>query len=156
MLVVIRCLRIKTRPPPTPPTRAHTRTKGDDMIDLMDPDTIRFKMSEKAFQAQVVAMANIFGWLVFHQPEAFQRCPKCGHERIHHPKDCDAGFPDLVMARSARVIFAELKTEKGKVSDAQQGWIDALGGVTCNNWDEGPEVYLWRPSDIDEIEEKLL
>lgn len=56
------------------------------------------------------------------------------------------GYVDLTMARDGRVIFAELKTEKGKLSPAQEEWRDAL---------EGQEYYLWRPSHWPIIERVL-
>ena len=55
-----------------------------------------------------------------------------------------AGFPDYVLLRPPRVIFAELKREKGKATAAQQRWLDGL--LEC-----GQEAYLWRPSDSEEI-----
>ena len=54
------------------------------------------------------------------------------------------GFPDLVLVRNDRTVFAELKTDKGKLSVAQDGWLNLLRG-TSN------EVYLWRPSDMDDV-----
>lgn len=97
-------------------------------------------ITEKQFEQQVHDLANLYGWLYYHTWRS-----------IHSP----AGFPDCVMARNSRIVFAELKGERGKVSLAQQGWLDALNN--CNKmklrFGDVPalEVYLWRPSDIDEI-----
>lgn len=71
----------------------------------------------------------------------------------HDSRDSPAGFPDvmILMPRRKRVIVAELKTEKGKVTEAQQKWLDAYAAVN-------PEgTYLWRPSDLldGRIEEAL-
>ena len=101
------------------------------MTEPIDPDTIRFKMTEKEFQAQVVEMAKAFGWLVYH---------------TWNSQHSAAGFPDLVMVRGGKLIFAELKTEKGMLSDAQWEWAMELKGV------KGVNAYMWRPSSIDEIE----
>ena len=95
-------------------------------------DTIA--ITEKQFEAQVKHLAKLFGWLYYHTWRSF-----------HSP----AGFPDCVMVRPPRVIFAELKTEKGQVSPHQQEWLDLLGQCP------GVEVYLWRPSDFKEIVECL-
>lgn len=46
------------------------------------------------------------------------------------------------------MIYAELKTDKGKVSEYQQEWLDAL--KAC-----GQTVYVWRPADIEAIAEIL-
>lgn len=97
-------------------------------------------ITEKQFEAQVKDLAKIFGWLYYHTWRS-----------IHSP----AGFPDVVMVRQGRLIFAELKSEKGKLSDKQQEWIDALRDgqkfAPMPNW----EVYAWRPHQIEEIAEIL-
>ena len=92
-------------------------------------------ITEKAFESQVKDLAKIFGWLYYHTWRS-----------IHSP----AGFPDVVMVRGERIIFAELKSEKGVVSQKQQEWLDALS-------DAPVEVFLWRAGDetIEEIVEIL-
>jgi len=69
----------------------------------------------------------------------------------HHETDSRRsrkGFPDLVIAGPGGAIFAELKSEKGRVSKEQQEWLDALAGA-------GAEFYLWRPSDWPAVEKVL-
>jgi hypothetical protein len=60
------------------------------------------------------------------------------------------GFPDwvLVSTRQQRVVFAELKSETGRVSHEQERWITAL--KLC-----GVEAYVWRPGDFDQVAEIL-
>lgn len=61
-------------------------------------------------------------------------------------KGSRAGFPDRVLVKD-RVIFAELKREKrvsSPVGPEQVMWLDRLAKG-------GAEVYVWRPSDWDEI-----
>ena len=87
-------------------------------------------LTEKQFQQQVVELAKILGW------------------RVYHPflsKWSEKGFPDLTMVRSYRLLFVELKAEKGKVSAPQAEWHEGLS-ATC------AEVYVWRPSDWDMIQ----
>ena len=48
------------------------------------------------------------------------------------------------MVREDRLIFAELKKEKGKTSPEQDAWLEALK-IT------GAEVYVWRPSQLREV-----
>jgi len=110
------------------------------------------KITEKQFEAQVKDLAKIYGWLYYHTWRSF-----------HSP----AGFPDCVLVRPPRLIFAELKAEKGVVSDKQQEWLDTLRGcATPLSFTElgnnevliqsiTPEVYLWRPAQFDEIAEIL-
>ena len=52
-----------------------------------------------------------------------------------------AGFPDWVFVKDGRLIFVELKRQKGKLSPHQEEWILEL--IPCNS----VEVYVWRPSE---------
>jgi len=96
------------------------------------------ELTEKQFEAQVKQLARMFGWLYYHTWRS-----------IHSP----AGFPDIVMVRDGTVIFAELKSEKGKVSEHQEEWITALERVAKGS--VGAQVYVWRPSDWERIVEIL-
>jgi len=58
-------------------------------------------------------------------------------------KGSASGFPDWVLVRE-RVIYLELKTETGKVSEAQARWIKALHAA-------GNEVWIVRPRHLEEI-----
>lgn len=76
-----------------------------------------------------------------------------GFELRYHTfrsKRSPSGFPDwvLVSTRQQRIVYAELKTETGRVSAEQQRWIDGL--TAC-----GAEAYVWRPSDFDQVAETL-
>lgn len=57
----------------------------------------------------------------------------------------DTGFPDLVLARHGRVIFAELKVGRNKMTTAQTEWAEQIGD----------EFYLWYPDDLPRIQEVL-
>ena len=82
--------------------------------------------SEKEFQKALVKAAKKMGWMVYHSID---------------PKRSEPGFPDLVMVRSGRIILAELKTKKGKLTAAQSTWLLEGGGHS----------RLWRPEDWSEI-----
>jgi hypothetical protein len=56
-----------------------------------------------------------------------------------------AGYPDITAWRDDRLLFAELKTDKGRISPAQ---LDVLESLKILKF---AEVYVWRPSQIDEI-----
>ena len=85
--------------------------------------------SEAELQGAVIDLAERLRWLVYHT-----------HDSRHSAK----GFPDLCLARGERLVFAELKTENGKLSDAQREWLQALEIA-------GAECFVWRPSQFDEI-----
>ena len=84
--------------------------------------------SEREFQQAVIGVARLGDWLYFHVTDS--------------RKSAGVGFPDLVMVhkRTGRVVWAELKTPKGKVSTEQATWLAALRAG-------GADAYLWRPAD---------
>ena len=86
-------------------------------------------MTEKEFQSRVIYEAELAGWKVYH---------------TYDSRRSQRGYPDLTMVRAPRVIFAELKTEGGRVTETQKQWLDAFGQTPV-------ETYLWRPSDTDAI-----
>jgi hypothetical protein len=90
-------------------------------------------ISERDFMHQVRDLAKLFGWRYHHS-----------WTQIHSP----AGYPDITLVKGSRLIFCELKSEKGTVHPKQQEWLDALG-------ETGVEVYLFRPSDFERITEIL-
>jgi len=95
----------------------------------------RIPVTERDLREWVRDLCKLFGWKMYFSWTS-----------IHSPR----GFPDLVLANpeQKRVIFAELKTEKGKVTPYQQEWLDTLDGA-------GAEVYVWRPGDIERIADIL-
>jgi hypothetical protein len=98
-------------------------------------------ISEQAFLQQVKSLAYIYGWAFHHQ--APMRTP-----RGNIITGGSVGFPDIVMAHKIRgVIFAELKTDKGKTTAAQDDWLERLQPHV--------ECYLWRPCDIEFISTRL-
>lgn len=93
---------------------------------------IASEMPEAQLQDCVVQAARTLGWLVCHFRPAVNRR---GHWQT--PIQGNPGFPDLVLAKAGKVIFAELKKEKSGLAVAQYEWFDALKG----------HIYLWRPHD---------
>lgn len=82
------------------------------------------RLTEKEWMSQVVHLARSLGWATYHPLISMRSQP---------------GFPDLVMAKD-RVIFVELKTDKGKLSEHQERWREHLQNA-------GAEYHLWRPDD---------
>ena len=80
-------------------------------------------MTENQLQDSVRELAKVFGWLHYH---------------THNSKGSEPGFPDSVMVRGKRIVFAELKSEDGTVTDAQDEWLMALRTA-------GIETHVWRP-----------
>ena len=94
------------------------------MTDAPDP---RLAMSERELQDAVNELAQYLGW------------------RIHHASDSrrsHAGLPDLIAVHrvQGRVLFAELKTERGRLRTEQVAWLEDLKATPA-------ECYLWRPGD---------
>lgn len=87
-------------------------------------------MTERQLQEHVVAMAHALGWLVYH---------------TYDSRRSAEGFPDLVLARKGEVLMVELKTEKGRMTEAQR------------TWQRHATSQLWRPSDLlsGAVEEEL-
>jgi hypothetical protein len=92
-------------------------------------------LSEKQWQQQVVELAELYGWRVYHTYDSRRSNP---------------GFPDLVLVResSRELLWVELKTDKGSLRTAQRAWLDAL--ETC-----GQETHVWRPRDFDAVHDRL-
>ena len=97
-------------------------------------DIVASQMTEAEHLEQVRTVALTCGWHLYHTFDSRRSA---------------AGFPDLVLVRPPRVIFAELKSERGRLTVPQQMWGDALDQCTS------VEYYLWRPSNWDEIMEVL-
>lgn len=110
--------------------------------------TERQRESEDDFLSWVIELANLRRWVVAHFRPA--RIVKNGLITYRTAVSADGrGFPDLVLVRGHRVIFAELKAEKGKASREQINWLSLLAETKA-------EVYTWRPVDRSEIERVLL
>ena len=109
-------------------------------------------MTEAQFQASVIELAELQGWRVYHVAKVK------GQLRA----TTSLGYPDLTMVRGTRLIFAELKTEIGRVTDDQEKWLNDLQQVSdfveayapiCGP--RGVIVTAWRPSDWPDIEQAL-
>ena len=83
-------------------------------------------MSEAELSRMICDLAHTLGWEVFRMPV----------NRTVRPVKDAVGYPDLTLARRHTVLFMELKTDVGKVSDDQWRWGIAL-----------PEWYVIRPAD---------
>jgi hypothetical protein len=106
-------------------------------------EAIPAHISEDEFTQQVISHAQARGWFVAHF-RAARVVNNDGSTGWRTPVQADgAGFPDLVLVRD-RVVFAELKSNKGRQRAAQKTWQANLATA-------GAEVYLWRPRDWPDI-----
>jgi len=101
------------------------------------------RLSERAWQDQVLKLAQLTGWLVHHCRPAMT-----AGGRYATPIQGDAGFPDLVLCRDERVLFVELKTDTGQVTPDQLRWTAALAGAAA-------DIRIWRPRDFDSVRAEL-
>lgn len=92
--------------------------------------------TERDLGAHVARLARLGGWHRYHTYDS---------RRSTH------GFPDEVLVHPARrlLLFRELKAEGGRVRPEQIAWLDALVAA-------GSDAGVWRPSDVDAIEEILV
>lgn len=82
-------------------------------------------MRERDFGHQVEALASTLGLLYFHTFRSEHSAP---------------GFPDYVIV-GKKVLYRELKRTTGRVTPAQQHWLDRLAAA-------GQNATVWRPEDL--------
>lgn len=100
---------------------------------------------EADLQRALVELAESYGWRVYHPPDNVPRADKSGRMYV---QSIVPGWPDLTLVRVPELVIAELKSERGRLSDAQQAWLDDL--AAC-----GIETYIWRPRDFDAAHARL-
>jgi hypothetical protein len=88
---------------------------------------------ERQFQRQVEELAELRGWFVWHDQDSRRNA---------------AGFPDLLLLRPPRLLWRELKSNRGRVEPAQERFLAAL--QAC-----GQDAAIWRPRDWAQIEGEL-
>jgi len=94
---------------------------------------VKLQITEKQFQRQVIDLARIYKWEVYHTWNS-----------LHSNR----GWPDLVLAKPPMILFVELKTDKGKLTPDQAKWIHLLGDCNCL-------AYCWKPSNWNLIVQTL-
>lgn len=82
-------------------------------------------MLEDELKSKTIAVATPLGWRWYH---------------THDSRRSPGGFPDLVLVRGPRLIFAELKKQDGRYRPGQREWLADVARA-------GAEAYTWRPLD---------
>jgi hypothetical protein len=91
------------------------------------------QQSEKAFMQQVIDLAHLQGFHVFHPFDSRRSTP---------------GWPDLCVWGHGRFLMIETKAERGYLSLDQRRVIEQLRAA-------GVDVHVWKPSDWLEIVAEL-
>ena len=86
-------------------------------------------MSEDELLRCVMECARLFRWRTYHI-----RNSRAGIVQG------DVGFPDIVAIRDGSLLVAELKSDKGKLTQAQIDWLVDWAYA-------GARTYVWRPHD---------
>ena len=98
--------------------------------------------TEAEFQRTVTAFAELQGWEWMHVGRVGKYAPNGAKGTLGR------GWPDLLLIRGKRIIFAELKAQRaGLLPGAQKRVLNVLV--------KAAEVYVWRPSDMPMILEEL-
>lgn len=133
-------------------------------------------ISETAFASQIFDLLTLYQWRWCHIRPAYSergwRTPIQGHDPDGFK---GKGLPDIIAVRPPRLLFAEIKNEYGKPMPEQEAWLNDLrecvkiittapivkgkplsyyNAKKAGTWIL-PEIYLWRPSDIEAIVEIL-
>lgn len=114
------------------------------------------KGPEYELQSQIAQLAHMLGW----ETVAFRPALTKRGYRTPGTGSMAKGWPDmtLVRARDRRLVFAELKSNIGKLSADQERVLAVLRELSY-----GPQsadgsaidVYVWAPRDWPQIEEAL-
>jgi hypothetical protein len=108
--------------------------------------TAKGETRESVWQDQVMGLLRFYGWLAYH---------------THRSDRSQPGFPDITATRhllnhGPELLFAELKTDSGKLRPAQATWGEHLMAFAAAvmGTDDGPAphepavaYYIWRPRD---------
>jgi len=107
------------------------------------------KLTERAWQADVLKIARLFGWRWWHDRATnFPRaCPKC-KAPLRIPRN-DAGWPDLFMVRGDTLVVAEIKSDRNYPTPEQREWLEAFRQV------RRIVVVVWKPKDAQKVAEVL-
>jgi len=108
-------------------------------------------ISETAFATQVEHLLRQYGWRFMHIKPSVMQSGRWASSMNPEGK----GYPDYTAVRRGRLLFIELKSERGKISPDQEEWLDDLINVARHTNFQEIQVYEWRPHMVEEISEIL-
>lgn len=108
-------------------------------IIVTDADDLK---EDDEFLPAVVSFAERTGWRVYHPDKAKVRPGK-------HITPGSRGFPDLVLVKPPRLVFLELKAQRGTRRPEQIEWMLDLQRVT------EVQAFFAKPSEFEEVHNLL-
>lgn len=115
-----------------------------------NPELLRVdeSISEEDFHRWFIKLAHRYRWLIAHFRTV--RVQKASGEIYYQtPIQADGkGFPDDVLVRE-RVIFVELKSNTGRLSQEQKLWKEAIERA-------GYEYHVIKPKDTEHNARKII
>jgi hypothetical protein len=114
--------------------------------------------SEADLKTEIMKLARAGGWVCGYKDIA----PLGGlvYHAAHVMSQSEKGWPDFtgIRRRDRRLIFAELKSETNAPTPRQAAVLDLLRCLeSFPPLERGPtiQVFVWRPSDLEQIREIL-
>jgi hypothetical protein len=101
-------------------------------------------MAESDLLMGVLDIAKLHRWRTIHI-----RPGRTAHGWRSPVQGDGAGFPDILAIRGMRLLVAELKVGRGRLTADQDAWLAAFAAVT-------DEVYVWREGDYPDAIEVAL
>ena len=99
------------------------------------------QLSEKKWQKQVEEALDVYGWWWFHVPANVVVCQYCRRKNYRGIKK---GFPDILAIKPPRLLWIELKRERGWLEPEQRQVHEMLRAC-------GQTVLHVRPRDREEL-----
>lgn len=107
--------------------------------------TLDAAITEGELQQAIIDLARVLGLLIYHPYDSRRSEP---------------GYPDLTIVGAQTIVYAELKSETGKLRPEQREWREAIERVAQRprkSYHSAIEYHLWRPAQWSDgtIEETL-
>jgi hypothetical protein len=80
------------------------------------------KLSEAQIEDQILQFLNLSGWFAWKNITAGYFDEEKGHYRKHVSRWAITGSSDIIALKDGITLFLEVKTEKGRQSDAQKAF----------------------------------